>query len=175
MKTTKFIIAFCVGIFISTVSMAQQKNSTTYHNAVGVRGGGTTGLTFKTFISKNDAIELMAGVWPGGATATALYERHTTLNLNGISGFRLYYGGGVHASTTASNRIYYWYRTRYYDYYYGPGRALAVGVDGIIGLEYKIKNAPIAASLDLKPFVEVNTLGGAYIGFDPGLGIKYTF
>ena len=61
---------------------------------------------------------------------------------------------------------------RYYHYHQG---GIGLGIDGVIGLEYKIPTIPIAISIDVKPFLEVNTSGGAWLSLDPGLGIKIAF
>ncbi|CAN0013796.1 unnamed protein product, partial [Chrysoparadoxa australica] len=109
------------------------------------------------------------GFWHHGLSATVLYERH--VNAFGVNGFKWYYGGGGHASIH-NNQYYgtYFGRSPYYD-----DGALGLGVDGILGLEYKIPAIPFALSLDIKPFVEVNTAGGVGFAFDSGLGIKVCF
>ncbi len=154
---------------------AQQKTSgagsSSYTTAIGLRAGGTSGVTFKRFINQPTAIEVIAGVWPYGFSGTVLLERHANAGLEGLS---WYYGGGGHA-TVRSGRVYYRYDHPRYKYYYATESRLGLGIDGIVGLEYKIKPIPFAISLDLKPFVEVNTGGYVYLGMDPGLGIKVAF
>ena len=68
--------------------------------------------------------------------------------------FNLYYGVGGHLGAAANK--------------------FAIGIDAIVGLEYKIPNAPIAFSLDYKPSVNFMNLN-AYGLFDLALGIKFTF
>ena len=53
--------------------------------------------------------------------------------------------------------------------------AMAFGVDGIFGLEYKIPEIPFALSLGFKPFLEIDTDGRFYGAPDPGFGIKFKF
>ena len=51
---------------------------------------------------------------------------------------------------------------------------IALGVDGILGLDYKIKNAPLNLSLDWQP--SFNFVGASYFESGwAGLGIRYTF
>ena len=52
---------------------------------------------------------------------------------------------------------------------------VAVGFDGIIGIEYKFKPVPIAVSADLKPYVETSNYGYTYFTLDPSVGVKFTF
>ena len=117
-----------------------------------------------------NAIEGIVGLWHHGLTATILYERHQeAFDVNGLN---WYYGAGGHATFSSSHSYYSPYRERYRKHYTGR---VGLGVDGVVGIEYKIPKAPFALSLDLKPFVEVVSGGHIYSSIDPGLGIKVTF
>ena len=99
-----------------------------------------------------------------------MYEKYANA---GLPGLNWYYGGGGHLA--AHNRYYYRPHPVYYERRYYRSGDLGIGVDGIVGLEYKIPPIPIAISLDLKPFIEVTTGGSAFFSLDPGLGIKVAF
>ena len=58
---------------------------------------------------------------------------------------------------------------------YSRSEAYALGLDGIVGLEYKIPEIPFAISLDMKPLIEIDGNGYFYFAFDPGFGLKFTF
>lgn len=143
-------------------------NSYNYRTAFGVRGIGTSGLTIKHFTSKDQAIEGIIGFGPDALTLTALWEKYQ--NAYDVAGLNWYYGVGGHIATQ-SDWVYYegirQYRRSNGDF--------GIGVDGIFGIEYKINEAPIAISLDVKPFLEVTTNGDAYLAIDPGVGVKFTF
>ncbi|RED91908.1 hypothetical protein [Marinoscillum furvescens] len=143
-------------------------NSSTYHTAVGVRGLGTSGLTIKHFTGSNKAIEGIIGLWPDAFSATLLFEKY--VNAFDEPGLNWYYGVGGHIATQ-SDWVYYDGVRRYER----DDDDFGIGVDGIFGIEYKIHEAPIAVSLDVKPFLEVTTNGAAYLAIDPGLGVKFTF
>lgn len=162
-----FIVAFTI-ISIITAN-AQSINSPNYTNAIGLRAGAPSGLTFKHFNSSGNAWEGILGVWYRAFSVTVLYEKHA--QAFGESGMRWYYGGGGHVAV--AGRGNYVRGDRYY-YRYDNNDA-AFGIDGIIGLEYKIPPIPFAISIDLKPNIEVTTGGYAYFAIDPGLGIKFTF
>jgi hypothetical protein len=109
---------------------------------------------------------LIAGFWTDWFNFTALYEKYApAFNVDGMN---WYYGGGGHVSLLTSN-------VRHDGRYYNRGEDFALGVDGIVGLEYKIPPIPFAVSIDLKPLIEVYRKGGVYVGLDPGIGIKFTF
>lgn len=143
-------------------------NTYTYTTAVGVRGIGTSGLTIKHFTSSNRAIEGILGLWPDAFSATVLFERY--VSAFDEPGLNWYYGVGGHISTFSE-----WVSDDGYRTYQRVDGEFGVGVDGIFGIEYKIREVPIAVSFDLKPFLEVTTQGHAYLALDPGLGVKFTF
>ncbi len=139
-----------------------------YKAAIGVRVGGTQGLTIKLPVGNSAAFEGIIGMYPFGMSITGLYEKHNSTN---TSGLQWYYGGGVHAGWNTYNN-YYYRKDRKYFY---NGRDNYFGIDGIIGLEYKVSNAPIAFSLDLKPEINFYNSGYSALYLDPGLGIKFAF
>lgn len=169
----KLIVA---GLFLSVSVKAQQiivtepQNKTTYNTAIGLRAGGTSGLTVKHFFGSGNAIEGIIGIWPNAFSLTGLYEKNVNA---GLAGLNFYYGGGAHLSAE-TGRYYDYRRDGYYYYRYSDGSP-GLGIDGILGIEYKIPPIPFAISLDLKPFVEVNANGRIYTAIDPGLGIKIAF
>lgn len=145
-------------------------NTPAYRTAIGLRGGTTSGITIKHFMSSNSAYEGILGFWGNGLSGTFLYERH--VNAFDVSGMNWYYGGGGHVALSTRDVIVYNYPERRY---YTEEGVLGLGVDGILGLEYKIPPIPFAISFDVKPFVEVTTAGQVGVALDPGLGIKVAF
>lgn len=141
-----------------------------YKNGIGIRAGGTSGITFKHFFSSYSAVEGILGLWPNAFGITALYERHAP---TGAAGLKFYYGGGGHI-TGETNHYYYRRHRDEYVYRYGHN-GLGIGIDGILGIEYKIPVIPFAISFDLKPFIEVSNYGSVFTAIDPGLGIKVAF
>lgn len=167
-NSAKFLIGLLL-LSLTAVHAQQNSGSGAYKNAFGLRGGGTSGLTFKHRFSENHALELILDTRPG---ITGLYEKY---NSTGTAGLSWYFGGGAHFATYRQRDYFVIYRNdRYYYYHtyrYGP----VAGIDLIAGLEYKIPAAPVAFSLDVKPNIETD--GGDYLfmSLDPGLGIKIAF
>lgn len=144
-----------------------------YTKAIGLRAGETSGITYKQFFTPVEAFEGILGLWPNAIGITGLYEKYVPFG--SVSGLNWYFGGGAHLSI-GTGKLFYFERegSRYYSYRSKyPG--LAVGVDGLVGIEYKLPKAPFAISFDIKPFLEVNNGGVLYTSFDPGLGIKVAF
>lgn len=178
MKTKKLIMMICVAMATTSfVAKSQDKvnpdfsspaiNTTSYSTAIGLRAGETSGLTIKQFIGSQTALEGILGIWPNALSGTILFEKYSATGVNGLN---WYYGAGGHAAFQTT-KIYY-YPDRYYYYRRGD---VGLGIDGILGIEYKIPPIPFAISLDVKPYIEANTAGGIYTLLDPGLGIKVTF
>jgi hypothetical protein len=153
----------------------EANGSNSYRTAIGIRVGETSGLTVKHFFGGSNAVEGILGIWPYAFGITGLYEHYVSTGLRGLS---CYFGLGGHFNTIGSGLVYYpyyYYHDRYYLYRYNyPG--MGIGVDGIIGAEYKIPKIPFAISFDIKPLIEINNASRSiYTSLDPGLGIKFTF
>lgn len=161
---TKIVIMAILSCFIFNFAKAQESKS--YSTAFGLRAGETSGFTIKQNFGSSHSLEGIIGLWNHGLSATLLFEKNVPTGIT--PGLNCYYGAGGHGSFYSRYRVYY-YRNRPEYYSYGD---VGLGIDGIIGLEYKIPKVPVAFSLDLKPFVEINTGGGAWMSLDPGLGIK---
>ncbi len=94
----------------------------------------------------------------------------------GLNGLECYYGAGGHA-VEGTGRIYSGEDSNpVYPRgdYYGVGSG-GIGIDGVLGLEYKIPPVPFAISFDIKPFLEFDTHGYGFMALDPGFGIKFIF
>lgn len=176
MKTTKHILITVLSgvVFGNVMSQAPYQNpaeSPTYKTAIGLRGGSTSGLTLKQFTADNMAVEGIIGIWPFSLSATGLLEFYAPAEVEGLN---WYYGFGGHVAFE-TGRIYYANEMNRFDRYVSRQSDLGLGIDGILGIEYKILPIPFALSLDIKPFLEINTEGWAFIALDPGLGVKFAF
>jgi hypothetical protein len=172
----KVLVALLIMI-VSSVGFAQRLgiDSPNYRTAIGLRGGELGGITLKHFTRRDYAVEAIFGVGysdPRLFVFTLLFEKQVPAF--NVSGMRWYYGGGGHVTVAGSRSGYYrhpWaFRRHYYD-----GGVFGLGVDGVLGLEYKIPPIPFAISFDFKPYIEVVSKGNVYASFDPALGIKLTF
>lgn len=161
----RILIVATVTMIISGAAYSQSFDSD-YKYALGLRAGGPSGITFKFRNANDNSIEFIAGFWADFISLTALFEKNTPAF--DVDGMIWYYGGGGHVSFFTNEVI----DDRWY---YRRGDGFALGIDGIVGLEYKIPPIPFAVSLDLKPFLEVDRGGDVHLGIDPGLGIKFTF
>jgi hypothetical protein len=150
-------------IFIAATSFSQKMAlGASYKTAVGLKYYPGA-ITVKSFIKNNIALEGLASFWNYGTRATGLYEIYG--DINGVDGLKWYAGPGAH--------IGFWNDTWKNKYPTRDGGVMA-GIDGVLGLDYKINNAPIDVSLDWQP--SVNFIGYNYFeGGWGGIGIRYAF
>ena len=170
-KSTYCIIILAAFGLITTKASAQTATPATtnsYQIAAGLKFGGyENGISGKYFINDNTAIEGVLGFRQKGLVVTGLYEIHQTAF--NAAALKFYYGFGAHIGGIGAGT----YRRFNGDTQVYANNQILIGADGVIGLEYKIPNAPIAVSLDLNPRIELTT--GPFVDIAPGLGIKYTF
>ena len=162
----KKLFAVVIVLFISAAVVAQSRstNSSSYKTALGVKVWDGAGITLKHFFTGNNAGELIGYFYRNGFRLTGLYEIHG--NFSGATGLKWYIGPGAHIG---------FYDAGYYHrgYYYPDNRA-TLGIDGVLGLDYKFRGAPINMSIDWQPAFEFGD-GGGFYGNWGGLGIRYTF
>lgn len=158
----KKIVLLCLTAGIILFAQTESKAQQTYKNAIGGRLGTANGITYKTFISGDRALDFILNFRSNNNYSTfrftGLYEIHN--NINNAPGLRWYYGPGA---TVGSRK-----------FKSNDDSDLLVSIDGVLGLDYKFDGAPINLALDWKPAIEVtpNTEFDAE-GF--GLSIRFTF
>lgn len=149
------IFAFVLMLF-SHQQVSAQTRSSSYKTSLGVKFYPGA-ITVKHFIQPNRALEGIGYFWERGTRITGLYEIHG--DINNARGLKWYIGPGAHIG---------FYNNKHF------GGATVVGIDGVLGLDYKFYEAPINLSLDWQPSFEF----GDYDGFSGnwgGLAIRYTF
>lgn len=159
MKKKVLALVVLMAIF-QGVAMAQSNiGSTDYKTAIGVKFYPGA-ITLKHFVTDKHALEGIAYFWNRGTRITGLYEIHA--DIPNASGLKWYIGPGAHVG---------FYNNKTYDGVNYGGRTY-IGVDGVIGLDYKIRSAPINFSLDWQPSFEFGD-GAGFNGNWGGIAIRY--
>lgn len=139
--------------------------------SIGVRFGGTTGVTVKHFYRPTNAVEGLLGSFGNGFSITALFEKYQPVY--NAPGLHVFYGGGMHLAVyngQGSERGFIGHEVAYH-----PNNDAGLGIDGILGIEYRLpENVPLTINFTLKPFIEFGSAGFMAGGMDPGIGISYT-
>ena len=150
-----------VTIFALFTTLSLTANAQDYKNAIGGRFGSANGVSFKTGLNKNAMLELIGNFRSNKGYSyiqvTGLYEVYNPIA--GAEGLNWFYGGGA---TIGSVKVK------------GFDGDVYLGANGVLGLDYKFKAAPINLSLDWIPTFQLTPSTGFYSG-DIGLGIRYTF
>lgn len=133
-----------------------QSMGTSYKTALGVKVWDGAGISLKHFTTPTNALEFIGYFYREGARITGLYEIHGPIS--GAPGLKWYIGPGAHVG--------------FYDKKYGD-KAFA-GIDGVLGLDFKVNKAPINFSLDWQPSFEFGADRG-FVGSWGGFGVRYTF
>ncbi|HMO60488.1 MAG TPA: hypothetical protein PKC39_03755 [Ferruginibacter sp.] len=156
MRKVIFLSVVFTALAVAKVS-AQKSSGQDYTTALGVKFYPGA-VTLKHFLnSDNKALEGIGYFWDRGFRITGLYEIHG--DIKDVSGLKWYIGPGAHVG--------------FYNNKFGGGTS--IGVDGVIGLDYKFNDAPINISLDWQPSFEFgNNYGNGFAGNFGGLSIRYT-
>ncbi|MFN2440842.1 MAG: hypothetical protein ABR503_16675 [Chitinophagaceae bacterium] len=137
-----------------------------YQSAIGLRLGSPLAASYKFFISDQGAVELYLGFRSYSIGYTFLnpgvmYQHH--FPISGIDGLYWYVGGGVSA-----------FLYNYKDTFGPAGDGFGLGINGVLGLDYKFADAPINLSADWVPtFFISGYLGGFGAGYG-ALSARYT-
>ncbi|HRK53982.1 MAG TPA: hypothetical protein PK185_08705 [Cyclobacteriaceae bacterium] len=161
----KLISIFVFIAVTGVVILPAQSLGQTYKTALGLKvWGDGGGISVKNFVSPTHAVEGVGYFWDRGARIVGLYEFHG--RIDGAPGLNWYVGPGAHVG---------FYNKRYYDdrYFDGDGSGSFIGLDGVLGLDYKFDGVPINLSIDWQPSFEFGVNRG-FIGSWEGLVVRYT-
>ena len=153
----KYLLLLLVFSFSSIVSSAQYNKGSEYKTALGMKFYPGA-VSFKQSLNNTKCLEVNAYFWKG-IRVTGLYELH--FEIGGVKGLRWYVGPGAHITLYGKdiNEIY-------------AGKNY-FGIDGVLGLDYKIPGAPLNLSLDWQPSIEFGSEVG-FVGGYGGLSVRYT-
>lgn len=153
----KSILFYIALFFISLKGFSQRKyySEARYQNAVGVKFVPWS-LSFKHTLFSKNKFEGLIYNWKG-IRAVALYEIEN--RIEGLDGLCWYYGPGAHIQFKEGTKAY---SGSYY-----------LGFDGVIGIDWKIKNAPINISLDWQPSFDFDQNKENFKSNFLGIGLRY--
>jgi hypothetical protein len=154
-------VLLVIGSLMFTQLLHGQAMGSDYRTALGVKFY-PGGITIKHFTQSDRALEGIAYFHSYGFRFTGLYEIHG--DINGAPGLKWYVGPGAHIGAWNSD---------WADKYPERDGGLQIGIDGVLGLDYKINAAPINLSLDIQPFF--NIANYAYFDVWGGFAVRYTF
>jgi hypothetical protein len=161
---------YLLAIVLFTTGVAYAQN---YTRDAGLRFGDYFSVTYRAFQEDNLALEGLLFFGRSSVTFTIMREHFEPAFGHISENLYFQYGYGMHVGM------------RYTDHYTVLGRRYVLddhtytpllGLDGMIGLEYRFPEFPFLVSVDLKPYFEYSTIQifSIYIQ-SVGFSIKYRF
>lgn len=165
MKSIRIVIVAACLFAASFISNAQN-----YDWALGVRGGGnSSGVSLKYVWSDWYALELGYDfVYPVDALDMRYGNQFSVINIWNRPiinfDFIFFYGVGMHGGSYLIKKEGEEQKSRF-----------GAGLDWVAGLEYKIPIAPVAISLEYRPFFNLFPVKPRFYLANLGLGLKLVF
>jgi hypothetical protein len=163
MKLTRFIptISFLLITYLANSQASTEEYTSPYKKAIGFKLNPGA-ISYRSFYTRNKALEGIGFISLDGFQLTILNEKY--FPFSNAENLTWYIGYGGHFNLWSEK-----YKLN------NPAKSagVAVGVDGMLGLDYKLKNAPINISVDIQP--AFNFVGASYFDLGwGGIGIRYT-
>ena len=164
MRNLYIIILLCLST--SVLSQYQAKE-------VGLRGGYTSGLTFRVNLAEDLSYEAQLGYRDHGAIFSLIRQQHQELGMDRLGNWDFLYGFGAHAGFYFTDS----YRIFFREIYFGREVFTPVlGFNGYLGIEYALVDAPVTFGFSFQPFMEISLkqLFGINL-WDFGFNVRYRF
>jgi len=164
----KRFIIFTILLVSAVVSNAQG-----YRQALGVRGGLSSGIEYRYYAHDESSYKLLLSTRDRGLQLHALKEFHRYDLFDFSEQLVFVFGGGVHAGYQTWDEVHYW---RDNVRWYSSNTAFIAGVDGLAGLEYIFYEIPVSLGIEVKPYFDLFGRHAIKIQpFDFAFTIKYLF
>ncbi|MEA3461716.1 MAG: hypothetical protein U9R49_07545 [Bacteroidota bacterium] len=162
---------FYIIIFLLCLSPAAF--SQFYHKEVGIRGGYSSGITFRVNLEEYLSYEGQLSYRDKGGIFTVLRQQHTEIGMDQVGNWEFVYGMGFHAGFYYTDT----YKIFGKEFYYGSEIFTPVlGMDGYVGIDYKLVNLPMSFGVSYQPFVEISLMQIFGINlWDFGFHVRYMF
>ena len=125
----KFKVLYIFIFFAGTMVLSAQE----YSGAIGLRGGISSGITYRKFLDQEIGIETVLSFRRGGMQVSLLRERFIPTLIEVSDNVILGFGFGGHVGFMYTD----YQKFMFEDYYYPDKQFLPlIGIDGYFGLEY---------------------------------------
>lgn len=160
-------------LLASFIAGAQQL----YEKSGGIRLGHTSGLTYKKFVTEDEAVDLMLSGRNEGMQLTVLYQFHEPMEFSFNDRFYLHYGIGGHVGYEKFNDISKVLSNAAGDEFIFEEKSFfAMGVDASLGIEYRWLEIPATFGFDIKPYFNFIGMRHTRAKFwDAAISFKYVF
>lgn len=167
MKRLQILVFFTLLCIFPFKTQAQN-----YTRNAGVRGGITSGFTYRNYMDENNALEGMLSFRLNGLQVTGLREFFMPKLEEYSENIYMEWGYGAHVGTTYADS----WKFGTYTYFSSRKFSPVLGIDGFVGLEYRIREFPFVVGIDYKPFFELSANRFFHLQiWDIAFSLKYAF
>lgn len=166
----KKTLIFTAGLFLIVSGLHAQA----FMKEAGIRGGLTSGFTYRQYLNEALSYEGLLSFRQGGAQFTILRQIHEPESFGISDNLWFTYGYGAHGGFFFSDV----YKFMWHNEFYYPQRRFSpvIGIDGYAGIEYRVDEFPVTFGLDYKPFFEFSVYQFFRLRLaDMAFTVKYRF
>ncbi len=148
-----------------------------YAQSAGLRLGTTAGLTYKKFLTEEKAVEILMSGRNDGFQIITMYVNHLPMEVAFSEFFYGYYGIGGHLGFERFDGLRKVLTSiDPPDFEYEDQTYFIMGVDALIGVEYRWLSIPMTVGFDLKPYFNFIGMRHTEAHFwDAAITLKYVF
>jgi len=162
-------------ILIILLVSAVVSNAQGYRQALGLRGGLSSGIEYRYYAHDESSYKLLLSTRDRGMQLHALKEFHRYDLFDLSEQLVFVFGAGVHAGFQTWD-IAHIHCTDCNRRWYSPHSAFIAGIDGLAGVEYIFYEIPVSLGIEVKPYLDLFGRDGIKIQpFDFAFTIKYLF
>ncbi|TFH21137.1 MAG: hypothetical protein E4H10_15735 [Bacteroidia bacterium] len=161
-----YIILFLLGLSSAVFSQF-------YAKEVGMRGGYTSGITFRVNLEEDLSYEAQLAYRDNGGIFTMIRQQHLEMGMDRLGNWEFIYGFGAHAGFYLTDT----YRIFFREVYFGREIFTPVfGMDGYVGIDYELVDVPMSFGVSFQPFMEISLkqIFGINL-WDFGFSVRYRF
>jgi len=161
-----YIIIFLLGLTSAVFAQFYAKEA-------GMRGGYTSGITFRVNLEEDLSYEAQLGYRDKGAIFTLIRQKHREIGMDPVGNWKFIYGFGAHAGFYFTDT----YRILFREVYFGREIFTPVfGMNGYVGIDYELVELPMSFGVSFQPFMEISLkqIFGLNL-WDFGVSVRYRF
>jgi len=144
-----------------------------YHKEVGARGGYSSGITFRINLEETLSYEAQLNYRDHGGIITIFRQKHMEFGMDRMGNWEFLYGFGIHTGFYYTDS----YKILNREIYYGRDIFTPVlGMDGYLGIDYKLVEVPMSFGVSFQPYMEISMKAVFGINlWDFGFHVRYMF
>lgn len=160
-------------IIIFLLCLAPAAFSQFYNKEVGIRGGYSSGITFRVNLEENLSYEAQLNYRDHGAIFTMYRQEHIEMGMDRLGNWEFLWGFGLHTGFYYTDT----YSILWRDIYFGTEIFTPViGMDGYVGIDYKLVDLPMSFGISFQPYMELSLKQVFGINmWDFGFHVRYMF